>query len=78
MSLMTSLISKNDDRRLVHISSDSRKIAKTNLFQTPIDEIDAAARILESVLTGVDIDLKNKKYKKEWGKFLRDYRETEW
>ena len=64
----------NDENPLEKAS----KIAATNLFQTPIDEIDAAARILDPVLTGVDMDLKNKKHKKEWGKFLKDYRETEW
>lgn len=64
----------NDENPLEKAS----KIAETNLFQTPIDEIDAAARILDPVLTGVDIDLKNKNSKKEWGKFLKDYRETEW
>ena len=41
-------------------------------FQTPIDEIDAAARILdpiyEGILTGECAS----------GKFYKDYRETEW
>ena len=88
------------------------KIAKNNHFQTPIDEIDAAARILDPVFTGVAIDLalekdnneekmdidevdghtertkkqtkqekeekKSKKGVKDYGKFFKDYRETEW
>jgi NAD(P)-dependent dehydrogenase (short-subunit alcohol dehydrogenase family) len=50
------------------------KTAKTNLFQTPIDEIDAAARILDPVFTG-----ENKPdIPKDFGKFLKDYKETEW
>jgi len=44
------------------------KIAKTNNFQTPIDEIDAASRILDPIFNG----------KKEYGIFFKDYRETEW
>lgn len=48
--------------------------AKTNLFQTPIDEIDAAGRILDPVFTGVN----KPDQPKEYGKFLKDYRETEW
>lgn len=64
----------NDENPLEKAS----KIAETNLFQTPIDEIDAASRVLDPVLTGVDIDIKGGKAKKEWGKFLKDYKETEW
>ena len=57
------------------------KIAKTNLFQTPIDEIDAASRILDPVFVGVnsDTDLHVAERKmKEYGKFYKDYKETEW
>lgn len=50
------------------------KTAKTNLFQTPIDEIDAAARILDPIFTGVN----QPEAEKDYGKFLKDYRETEW
>ncbi len=60
----------NDENPLEKAS----KIAKTNLFQTPIDEVDAAARILDPVFVGVE----NEKGKKEYGKFFKDYRETEW
>eukprot|EP00536_Pseudo-nitzschia_multiseries_P012273 jgi/Psemu1/208203/e_gw1.461.31.1 len=42
--------------------------AKVNNFQTPIDEIDAAARLLDPIFSN----------SKVYGKFLKDYRETEW
>ncbi|GLD95355.1 hypothetical protein PINS_up003999 [Pythium insidiosum] len=45
--------------------------AQTN-FQTPIDEIDAAARILDPVFDGYNSG------KALFGKFLKDYHETEW
>ena len=45
----------NDENPLEKAS----KIAKTNLFQTPIDEIDAAARILDPIFAGVLMDEKN-------------------
>ena len=51
-----------------------------------LDEIDAAARICDPIFTGVRIDLdkhedeskKCKPHCKDYGKFLKDYRETEW
>ena len=77
----------NDENPLEKAS----KIAKTNLFQTPIDEIDAAARILDQIFVGVAMDhandksgkedkhkKKKRKNAKEYGKFFKDYRETEW
>ena len=42
----------NDENPLEKAS----KIAETNLFQTPIDEIDAAARILDPIFVGVLMD----------------------
>lgn len=51
------------------------KIAVTNDFQTPIDEIDAAARIIDPILFGVSCKDKSKRV---WGKFLKDFMETEW
>uniref|UniRef100_A0A7S3V764 Oxidoreductase n=1 Tax=Chaetoceros debilis TaxID=122233 RepID=A0A7S3V764_9STRA len=59
----------NDENPLEKAS----KIAKTNLFQTPIDEVDAAARILDPVFVGVKGVVR-----KDYGKFFKDFRETEW
>ena len=59
----------NDENPLVHAS----RIAKSNNFQTPIDEVDAAARVLDPVVTGV-----KDKTKRVFGLFLKDYRSTEW
>uniref|UniRef100_A0A7S4R0B5 Oxidoreductase n=1 Tax=Ditylum brightwellii TaxID=49249 RepID=A0A7S4R0B5_9STRA len=74
----------NDENPLDKASS----IAKTNLFQTPIDEIDAAARILDLVFVGVNADHSVKEEsaggdgsterKKDYGKFFKDYKESEW
>ena len=58
-------------------------------FQTPIDEIDAAARILDPIFVGITIASNgshkeygansNKMAKgKDYGKFFKDYRESEW
>ena len=52
----------------------ARKIFEENNFQTPIDEIDAAARILDTVMTGVTMDLGTCPY----GKFYKDFKESEW
>ena len=56
------------------------KIAKTNLFQTPIDEVDAAARILDPVFVGINVYATSglDKVVKDYGKFFKDYKETEW
>lgn len=58
----------NDENPLTKAS----KIAEENNFQTPIDEIDAAARILDPVFTGV------RDQSRIYGKFLKDYNESEW
>ena len=44
------------------------KTAKVNDFQTPIDEIDAASRLVDPIFSDSTV----------YGKFLKDYRETEW
>lgn len=61
----------NDENPLQKAS----RIAKTNRFQTPIDEIDAAARILDPIFSGV---MNGAETPKLFGKFLKDYKESEW
>ena len=67
----------------------AKKTAETNLFQTPIDEIDAAARILDPIFVGISVVSKNissensqgirqEENQLVFGKFLKDYHETEW
>ena len=41
-------------------------------FQTPLDEVDAAARVLHPVFEGLSTG------KPLFGVFLKDYVETEW
>jgi NAD(P)-dependent dehydrogenase (short-subunit alcohol dehydrogenase family) len=50
----------------------AQRVFKTHDFQTPIDEIDAAGRILDPVFSGILDGCK------EHGKFYKDYKETEW
>ncbi|KAL3782721.1 hypothetical protein ACHAWO_008302 [Cyclotella atomus] len=64
----------NDENPLEKAS----KTAKINLFQTPIDEIDAAARILDPIFVGVNSRTNGEQGLKEFGKFYKDYKETEW
>lgn len=52
----------------------AHRTAKLNNFQTPIDEVDAAARIVDPIFSGVN----HPDHPKEYGKFLKDYVETEW
>jgi NAD(P)-dependent dehydrogenase (short-subunit alcohol dehydrogenase family) len=61
----------NDENPLERAS----KTAAVNLFQTPIDEIDAASRLLDPIFSAVN---GGRECVKEYGKFLKDYRETEW
>ena len=56
--------------------SEDREAA---LFQTPIDEEDAAARCVAPVLEGIDEMLRLKDAPEPpFGKFFKDYRESEW
>ena len=66
----------NDENPLERAS----KTAENNNFQTPIDEIDAAARILDPVFTGVNAEEKSKdeKFEYKYGLFYKDFNETEW
>ena len=56
-----------NDEKPNHLAADH---ASRHNFQTPIDEIDAASRILDPVFGGHDPPLH--------GVFLKDYEETEW
>jgi NAD(P)-dependent dehydrogenase (short-subunit alcohol dehydrogenase family) len=49
------------------------QIANKQHSQPPLDEIDGAARILDPIFTGVNND-----GPKLYGKFLKDYGESEW
>jgi len=46
--------------------------AKQTNFIAPLDEIEGAARVLDPIFVGI-----NEK-KRPYGKFLKDYRETDW
>lgn len=58
----------NDENPLVKANA----YAKESNFQTPIDEVDAAARILDPVYSNCNGE------KPLYGKFLKDFHETEW
>jgi len=51
---------------------EAARISKDNNFQTPIDEVDAAARVVDPLVAGVNGG------ERVFGKFLKDYKETEW
>lgn len=61
----------NDENPLERAS----RTAEISNFQTPIDEIDAAARILDPIFTGTN---GGKGFSHLYGKFLKDYHESEW
>jgi hypothetical protein len=50
----------------------AKRIFEQSNFQTPIDEEDAMARILDPLLAGVNSGIN------AFGKFFKDYHETEW
>ena len=46
--------------------------AEAHHFQTPLDEIDAASRVLDPILSACNGE------EAVFGKFLKDYRAVEW
>ena len=58
----------NDEKPL----KAAKQHAEAHAFQTPIDEMDAAARVLDPVFVGVNDGVLT------FGKFIKDYRPTEW
>lgn len=54
----------------------AQRIAADHGFQTPIDEVDAAARILDPIVSGVRGG--NQSGGPIYGRFLKDYVPTEW
>ncbi|ETK85481.1 hypothetical protein L915_09746, partial [Phytophthora nicotianae] len=85
LNMMTRTCAEDLSKRSIYMTSvdtgwinDENPLAKAHAhaqahnFQTPIDEIDAAARVLDPIFVGYTSD------KPVFGKFLKDFHETEW
>eukprot|EP00466_Bigelowiella_natans_P002958 jgi/Bigna1/35867/e_gw1.11.114.1 len=57
----------------------AREHMEKHNFQTPLDEVDAAARVLDPVMAPLlDLQAGKENVKPLWGVFLKDYVKTEW
>ncbi|CAI5737026.1 unnamed protein product [Hyaloperonospora brassicae] len=85
LNMMTRTCAEDLSKRSIYMNSvdtgwinDENPLAKAHAyaeahdFQTPIDEIDAAARVLDPIFVGYNSD------ETVFGKFLKDFHETEW
>ena len=56
------------------MSTDDRN----NRFQTPIDEQDAASRVLDPIIAPLRALQRGEPIEPPWGVFLKDYMKCEW
>ena len=64
----------NDEKPHAQAAAD----ASTHNFQTPIDEIDAAARVLDPIIAPLNRLAAGEEAKPPYGVFLKDYEPCEW
>jgi NAD(P)-dependent dehydrogenase (short-subunit alcohol dehydrogenase family) len=64
----------NDEKPLERASDH----ASTHNFQTPLDEVDAAARVLDPIIAPLLRLQKGKPHASPSGVFLKDYAKCEW
>jgi hypothetical protein len=51
---------------------------RNNRFQTPIDEQDAASRVLDPIIAPLRALQRGEPIEPPWGVFLKDYTKCEW
>eukprot|EP00965_Chrysotila_dentata_P260358 6213876-Pleurochrysis_carterae.AAC.3 len=64
----------NDEKPAAQAAADAR----LHNFQTPIDEIDAAARVLDPIIAPLRRFEAGLEPKPPYGQFLKDYEQCEW
>lgn len=52
--------------------------AKQHHFQTPLDEVDAAARVLDPIIAPLGALQRGEQVEPPWGHFIKDYVKCEW